>query len=485
MSEMSLFRALVERFLVGFLWVNVALLGAVGYGISNQGTAIVAGALILAGGASLAVKLQPGSAAARHCVGVALMGLVSLMVFAFEGHGWQIDMHMYFFAALAMLTAFCDWRTLLLAAGTVAVHHLLLNVLYPAAVFPGGAALGRVLLHAAIVVAEVGVLCWVSWRLSLAFDHSEEALRGMAEAQSATEAATAERERTAAAERAKRQALRADLAQRFQDRVGSIVANLSGVAQTTRQSALEVDRRLEEVGSRLSTVLDRTGKVVAEVDQVAGSADELIGSVTEVNRHIRESTTLAGNAVEEVQRTNATVESLAQAAHRIGDVVNLIQDIAAQTNLLALNATIEAARAGDAGKGFAVVAGEVKHLASQTARATEEIGAQIAEIQSVTGGAVQAIRDIGATIERIEQAIATIATASERQTSSIDTISRSARVAVGAVEEVGSNIGEVTGFTESLAAISTRQTEQASSMASDVDGLVSQVDDFVGEVRRG
>jgi methyl-accepting chemotaxis protein len=407
------------------------------------------------------------------------------MVFAFEGHPWQVDMHMYFFAALAMLTAFCDWRTLLLSAAVVALHHLTLNFLYPDAVFPGGAALGRVLLHALIVVIEVGMLCWVSWRLSLAFNKSEVALRGMAEAQSATEAATLEREQTAQAERSKRQALRADLAQRFQDRVGGIIANLSGVAQTTRQSALEVDRRLEEVGARLSTVLDRTGQVVAEVDQVAGSADELVGSVAEVTRYIAESTSLAGSAVEEVHRTNATVESLADAAHKIGDVVGLIQNIAAQTNLLALNATIEAARAGDAGKGFAVVAGEVKHLATQTARATEEIGAQIAEIQSVTGGAVQAIRDIGATIGRIEQAIGTIAAAADRQSASIDTISRSARVAVGAVEEVGSNIGEVTGFTESLAAISTRQTEQASHMASDVDGLVGQVDAFVGEVRRG
>ncbi len=454
MNEMSLFRALVERFLIAFLWGNVALLAGVGFSLSGDGVAILTGALILAGGATLTARLQPGSAAARHAIGVALMGLVSLLVFAFEGHPWQIDIHMYFFAALAMLTAFCDWRTLMLSAAVVALHHLVLNFLYPAAVFPGGAALGRVLLHALIVVVEVSMLCWLSWRLSLAFTKSEQALQGMAEAQSANEAATAERDRLAQAER------------------------------DTRR-ALEINRRLEEVGVRLSTVLDRTGQVEAEVDLVAGSANELVGSVAEVNRYIGESTTLAGSAVQEVHRTNVTVESLAQAAHRIGDVVGLIQDIAAQTNLLALNATIEAARAGDAGKGFAVVAGEVKHLANQTARATEEIGAQIAEIQSVTGGAVQAIRDIGATIGRIEQAIGTIAAAADRQSASIDTISRSARIAVDAVGEVGSNLGEVTGFTESLAAISTRQTEQASHMASDVDGLVGQVDAFVGEVRRG
>jgi methyl-accepting chemotaxis protein len=485
MNEMSLFRALVERFLIAFLWGNVALLAGVGFFLSGDGVAILTGALILAGGATLTARLQPGSAAARHAIGVALMGLVSLLVFAFEGHPWQIDIHMYFFAALAMLAAFCDWRTLMLSAAVVALHHLVLNFLYPAAVFPGGAALGRVLLHALIVVVEVSMLCWLSWRLSLAFTKSEQALQGMAEAQSANEAATAERDRLAQAERDTRRAVRVELAQRFQDGVGGIVANLSGVAQTTRQSALEINRRLEEVGVRLSTVLDRTGQVEAEVDLVAGSANELVGSVAEVNRYIGESTTLAGSAVQEVHRTNVTVESLAQAAHRIGDVVGLIQDIAAQTNLLALNATIEAARAGDAGKGFAVVAGEVKHLANQTARATEEIGAQIAEIQSVTGGAVQAIRDIGATIGRIEQAIGTIAAAADRQSASIDTISRSARIAVDAVGEVGSNLGEVTGFTESLAAISTRQTEQASHMASDVDGLVGQVDAFVGEVRRG
>ncbi len=475
---------MVERLLILFLWFNVALVAAVGFGVSADGTALLIGALILAGSATLITRLQPGSAAARHCIGVALMGMVGLLVFALEGHPWQIDMHMYFFAALAMLTAFCDWRTLLIAAAAVALHHLLLNFLYPAAVFPG-AAFGRVVLHAVVVVVEVGVLSWLSWRLSSAFSHSEEALNSMADARTAAEAAAAEREKLSDAERAKRRALRVDLAQGFQDRVGSIVFSLSDAARTSRLSAAEVDRQLSDVGARLSSVRSRTGTVVLEVNEVAGSADDLLTAVAEVNRFIGESTALASEAVAEVERTNATVESLASAAHKIGDVVNLIQDIASQTNLLALNATIEAARAGDAGKGFAVVAGEVKHLASQTGRATGEIGQQIAEIQAVTEGAVAAIRAIGATIGRIEQAIGTIAHSSERQTAGITAISRTARAAAGVVESVSGDIGQVGEVTEHLAAISTRQTEQASSMANEVETLADQVEGFVSEVRRG
>ena len=149
---------------------------------------------------------------------------------------------------------------------------------------------------------------------------------------------------------------------------------------------------------------------------------------------------IAQQAVEQVDRTDTTVTGLVQAAEKIGEVVNLISDIASQTNLLALNATIEAARAGEAGKGFAVVASEVKNLANQTAKATEEIGQQIAAMQTATGDSVQAIRGIGETIKQISEVTTAVASAVEEQGAATQEISRNVQQASAGTQEVSSNI---------------------------------------------
>src|SRR5690606_14889742 len=162
---------------------------------------------------------------------------------------------------------------------------------------------------------------------------------------------------------------------------------------------------------------------------VASASEELTGSIEEIGRQVTQAAQIAIRATEDAQASNAQVQSLAEAARRVGEVVNLIQDIAAQTNLLALNATIEAARAGEAGKGFAVVASEVKTLANQTARATEEIGQHIGGIQSATGEAVGAIQGITATIAEINEIAGSIASAVEQQGAATREISRNVQEA--------------------------------------------------------
>ncbi len=485
MNEIAALRATVQKFLIVYLWLHVPLIAVVGLSLSGAWLMPTIGAVVLAGGATATAHLDSGGASGRYAIAVALMGLVALLVYQFDGDPWQIDMHMYFFAALAMLTAYCDWPVLVVAATTVALHHLLLNFLYPAAVFPGGASFARVVLHAVIVVIETGVLVWVSLHLARALTRSQGSLDEATAARQAADSAAAERDRANREAAARRGTDMQALAERFQLDLGEVIGALSNSADSSRQAAQRLDGMVEEVSGKAKAAATSAEEVTSNVETVAAAAEELSASVREINRSIAESSTMAKDAVGEVERTNSTVESLAAAAHRIGDVVSLIQDIASQTNLLALNATIEAARAGEAGKGFAVVANEVKHLANQTAKATEDISTQIAEIQSVTAGAVTAIRDIGGTIGRIEQTIGVVADSAGAQAAAIDEIARSAQQAAHITDAVGHNISGVSDVAHGLEQFSEQRVAEAAGLAGQARQLKQRVDEFVNRVRAG
>ena len=198
---------------------------------------------------------------------------------------------------------------------------------------------------------------------------------------------------------------------------------------------------------------------------------------------VTESAKIAQEAVTEAERTNETVQALAANATKIGEVVQLIKDIAGQTNLLALNATIEAARAGDAGKGFAVVASEVKSLANQTAKATEDIGQQIADIQTATESTVTAIGGIGKTIENINEIATGIASAVEEQGAATDEISRNVQQAAAGTQEVTSNISGVTTAAQESGEAATQMLQAAGELSKQSEVLGAEVDKFLVEVR--
>ena len=235
----------------------------------------------------------------------------------------------------------------------------------------------------------------------------------------------------------------ARLADRFEAEMGGVVDAVAAAAGQMQQSAHALTGAAETSGREAEAVSEVSQRAGADVQAVAASAEELAASVAEITRQVAEGAEVARAAADEARATDGTVQGLAQAAAKIGDVVRLISDIAGQTNLLALNATIEAARAGDAGKGFAVVASEVKSLAAQTAKATEEIAGQIGGIQGSTGEAVGALRSITATIERMNEVTAAIAAAVEEQGAATREIARSAALVAEGTGGVARRIEDV------------------------------------------
>src|SRR5262245_24433164 len=189
----------------------------------------------------------------------------------------------------------------------------------------------------------------------------------------------------------------------FRERVEAVLATVADSAGTMRTTATSLSGASDQTSQRAEGAVKTSNEASGNVEAAAAAADELLRSMTEIGRQLDQTTELVRVAVNEAQTTNDEIAGLAQAAQKIGDVVKLIQDIAGQTNLLALNATIEAARAGESGKGFAVVASEVKSLAVQTAKATEEISAQISAVQSSTSGAVDAIGRIAGRMQEINR----------------------------------------------------------------------------------
>ncbi|MBV8837545.1 MAG: MCP four helix bundle domain-containing protein [Alphaproteobacteria bacterium] len=273
------------------------------------------------------------------------------------------------------------------------------------------------------------------------------------------------------------------LADQFETAVGGIVGTVSS-ASSQLEAAAGTLTKTAEVTQRLSGgVAAASEQASANVQSVASATEEMTASVNEISRQVQESSRIAADAVKQAQITDSRINQLSQAAGRIGDVVKLITAIAEQTNLLALNATIEAARAGEAGRGFAVVASEVKALAAQTGKATEEIGAQIAGMQSATQESVATIKEIGNTIGRISEIASTIAAAVEEQGAATQEIARNVGEAAKGTAQVAGNITEVNRGASDTGSASTQVLASAQALSTESRHLKAEVDKFLSTVR--
>ncbi|MGD0429823.1 MAG: HAMP domain-containing methyl-accepting chemotaxis protein [Acetobacteraceae bacterium] len=269
----------------------------------------------------------------------------------------------------------------------------------------------------------------------------------------------------------------------FEDSATTALATLAGAAARMRGASDEMAAISYRTSQGVQTVAAAASETSGSVTSIAAAAEQLSGSINEISHHVGHAKGITGRAVEETARTDTTVRGLAASASKIGKVVQLINDIAGRTNLLALNATIEAARAGDAGKGFAVVASEVKSLATQTAKATEEIARQITEVQKVSEETVQAIRRIATTIAEVNEITTSIAAGMEQQGASTQEIARNVQQAAQRTREMSDTIAGVSQDAQATDNTVRDVKSAAEAVAGGTDTLRHRVDAFLEGIR--
>jgi len=312
-----------------------------------------------------------------------------------------------------------------------------------------------------------------------ALAHAVETLRQgaaqAAEAALATEAMHRERERhTAHLE---------ELCAHFDQASSSLIQEMAGAASSALGNAHATSDVASEVNERASTAAHAASDASSNVQTVAAATDELATSISEISLQVTHAAEITSQAVEDARQTTDQINSLAEAANRIGNIVNLIYKIASQTNLLAMNATIEAARAGETGKGFAVVADEVKGLANQTAKATEEISSQVRAIQSATSEAVQSVENIGNTIGKLDEVSSAIAAALEEQEATTNHIAQNIQLAADGTSKAAETVSGVAELMIRTLQSSKEMVAKMSGLGRQADNLTTSVSDFLRSVR--
>lgn len=494
-----------------FLWLNSVAVLAIGLMLaSDKLTGAVVLSVLVTGYYQLRAIRKANNEELRYTGAVALVVQVALILVLFAGHPWQIDAHMYFFVVLAILAGFCCWKTVVVAAGATAVHHLTLNFLATEWVFPESASLTRVMIHVFVVVLETGILMWLTRQLQQAFHTSgvatvaaeeaafeaKTALAQAARAQELEEALARVQEMQAAADKAEEKRAQErnmleqehrrqldELAKDFENAISVVVAEAGNITINLRDSAAHMGGLADKSSSSVNQSVRASKAASDSMRYLLVRAREISNVIFDVAQEVEQSNAVTTQSVSKVRSATDQIESLSKQAQKIESIVALISDIAAQTNLLALNATIEASRAGEAGKGFAVVANEVKELANQTAKATSEIEGQVAAMLIAVQNGVSATAEISETIRQVSTSVEKIQSTVENQRSVVEDMSRSSEDARHSVSTSAKGITDVVDAVEGTRSESSSISQMALELETVTGTLSKRVEKFLYRLR--
>jgi methyl-accepting chemotaxis protein len=482
-NAVDVLRRTFSSALLVIIWIHLPLVVLAGMvvGLPIIGPAVAVG--LLAGAMTVSWLQNRIGLETQLVSAVVLAGLPAVLVYQFAGHPWQLDLHMYFFALLAVLSAWCDWRPILLGAAVIAVHHLALNVLLPHLVFPGGVgSLPRVVLHAVVVVAETAVLVWLAEALRVGFARAaaatEEAKAALMRIEAASD--TSDTEHHVQTER--REAL-SQTAASFEAQAGSALATLNASAGDLVRVVASMRSASSTTESGAKHALATSQSSAHQVDHVAVSANEMTSTIAAAAGQVERAAEIAQLSRARSEESASVINALAADAEQIGQVVALISDIAAQTNLLALNATIEAARAGDAGRGFAIVAQEVKALAEQTAKATNQIKDRVESVQGRVGSAVQAISAIQAVVDDLNGVAGNLNLAMDAQRAKVGEIAGATTHVAADARAVLTGIEAVVRGTDDVGALAANVAAVVETVKEQLSRLEGQIHQFAEDAR--
>lgn len=464
------------RMLMCLFWLNVPTLFLVAtLAGSSDALAVALVAVLLAALPTLAVLRRDVGQVNRMAMAVTTMAFPALYVFLLRDHAWQMDMHMTFFAALAVLTALLDRPAMLAAAGATAVHHLILNYVHPAWVFSSTTDLSRVLLHALVVILQTAMLLWIIDRLNQfigaqareqarsdvlrivadkAKQRAEEALQALEKAQIAADRQRLIEENVRIAEEAaQRRRLVADA---LEARLGAVVGDLSQLSRQLSASKQWLFDLLDQTGIRSEALRAAHIQAEGDVRAVTRDTEKLVSSINEVGSSAGHTRNNAHQGAEATRALMPEVKALSATVDAASTIVALISQIAAQSRTLSFNASIEAARSSNDTRGFAVVAAEMKSLASQTADATRQIDHYLEDIRC-------AARDVSVAIDVAAE--------------SVETIDLSASRIVHEVADQIRATGEIAAATEEMA----RHIDHAAAQAEALSAALAEAQDAMGQ----